>query len=258
LKRLWEAVRETIFLELVPPPFPAEAMSDLPDKPAPSAAVSAFLDRVARLPMVEASGTRGRLMFALDATASREPTWDMACALQVDLFDETARLGGLDVSLVYYRGFNECRAGRWVSDPRALRALMGKVRCAAGRTQIGRILDHARAETAKAKVNALVFVGDRMEEDADALVDRAGRLGLLGVPVFAFLEGEDAVAERSFRQMAKVSGGAFGRFDDGAAAQLRSLLRAVAVYAAGGQRALLDYGERGGEGARLLLAAMKR
>ncbi|MCF8499981.1 MAG: VWA domain-containing protein [Rhodospirillum sp.] len=244
-------------------------MTDLPRETAPPAskppvsktdsAVSAFLEQVARLPAKGAGGLpRGRLLFALVATASREPTWDMACSLQADMFTETAGIGGLDVSLAFYRGFGECKAGPWVSDPRALLSLMGKVRCAAGRTQIGRILDHALSETRKDRVNALVFVGDRMEEDADSLADQAGRLGLLGLPIFPFLEGFDPGAERSFRQIAKVSGGAFCRFDAGAATQLRSLLRAVAIYAAGGRKALEDYGSRGGEGARLLLPSLAK
>ncbi|WP_413203468.1 VWA domain-containing protein [Rhodospirillum sp. A1_3_36] len=229
-------------------------------KPATGASVTAFLDQVAQLP-AKGGGDRlrGRLLFAMDATKSREPTWDMACSLQADMFTETADLGGLDVSLAFYRGFGECKAGPWVSDPRALLGLMGKVRCAAGRTQIGRILDHAQSETRKMRVNALVFVGDRMEEDADLLAEQAGQLGLLGLPVFPFLEGADAQAERSFRDIAKLSGGVFCRFDVGAAAKLRSLLGAVAVYAAGGRKALEHYGAKaGGEGARLLLPALSK
>ena len=52
--------------------------------------------------------------------------------------------------------------------------------------------------------------------------------------------------------MARLSGGACCPFDAGSARQLRELLRAVAVYAAGGQRALEDYSRRtGGEVLRL-------
>ena len=68
-----------------------------------------------------AAGAKGRLVFALDATMSRQPTWDMACALQADMFREAASLGSLDIRLVYYRGFNECRATGWISDTRAAR-----------------------------------------------------------------------------------------------------------------------------------------
>ena len=58
----------------------------------------------------EAGEGRARLIFAMDATASREPTWDRACQVQGQMFLETAALGGLEVQLVYYRGF--ASAGR--------------------------------------------------------------------------------------------------------------------------------------------------
>lgn len=46
------------------------------------------------------------------------------------------------------------------------------------------------------------------------------------------------MAANAFRQIAKVSGGAYAPFDSGAAGALRDLLRAVAVFAAGGRAAL--------------------
>ena len=61
------------------------------------------------------AGKRGRLIFALDATMSRQPTWDSACALQADMFREAASIGGLDIQLVYFRGLSECRASGWVA-----------------------------------------------------------------------------------------------------------------------------------------------
>ena len=63
------------------------------------------------------------------------------------------------------------------------------------------------------KVNALVYVGDSMEEDVDALCARAGELALLGVPVFLFQEGADATAARAFREIARLTKGAYCRFD---------------------------------------------
>ena len=75
-----------------------------------------------------AAGAEGRLVFALDATMSRQPTWDMACALQADMFREAAALGSLDIRLVYYRGFNECRATGWISDSAQLAKLMAQDR----------------------------------------------------------------------------------------------------------------------------------
>lgn len=175
---------------------------------------------------------------------SREPAWDNACQIQGEMFRETALLGGLDVQLVYYRGFGECRASKWVGDPKALLRLMTGVSCRAGHTQIERILSHAKRETGKRKVDALVFVGDAIEENADNLGQIAGELGILGLPVFVFHEGGDPAVRRIFEEIGRLSGGAYCPFDMGSAGQLRELLRAVAVYAAGGRRALLEFGER--------------
>ena len=200
----------------------------------------------------------GRLLFAMDATMSRQPTWDMALALQADMFHAVKAVGGLDVQLVYFRGAGECRASKWVSDPDALAALMTRVTCAGGYTQIGKVLSHARKEAAAKPVNALVYVGDCMEEDVDDLCGRAGELALLGVPVFLFQEGSDARAERAFREIARLTRGAYCAFDAGSAAQLRDLLSAVAVYAAGGRKALEALSSRAsGGGARRLLQQLK-
>ncbi len=199
-----------------------------------------------------AAGARGRLVFALDATMSRQPTWDMACALQADMFREAAALGSLDIRLVYYRGLGECRATRWISDSAELARLMGKIDCRGGNTQIGKVLTEARREATAAGVRAVVFVGDAMEESVDDLCVKAGELGMLKVPVFMFQEGHDATAERAFREIARLSGGAWCRFDPGAAAQLRELLRAAAAYAAGGREALKRLSARESGAARLL------
>lgn len=215
--------------------------------------VDAFLEKLRATPAPASGGRRGRLVFALDATASREPTWDRACQLQGEMFEATAELGGLDVQLVFYRGFRECKASPWVSDSRALLGRMTAVRCLGGQTQIGRILRHAIKETRKQKVGALVFVGDCFEEDIDRVCATAGELGMLGVPAFLFHEGHDPIAERAFRQIARLTGGAYCPFDASSARQLKDLLGAVAVYAAGGHKALADYGRRrGGEAVRLL------
>jgi hypothetical protein len=232
------------------------------EKPAPAAKsdrteIDQFLERARALgPRLD--GKRGRLVFALDATMSREPTWDLACSLQGEMFEEAAAAGGLDVQLVYYRGLHDCRSSKWVSDPKRLGDLMVRIHCEGGNSQIGRVLEHVRKETKTAKVNALVFVGDAMEEGIDALCAIAGELGLLGVPAFMFQEDHDPVTERAFKEIARLSNGAWCRFDAGAAAQLRELLRAAAAYAAGGRLALADLSKRkGGEGAVRLLGQMK-
>jgi hypothetical protein len=221
------------------------------------AEIDAFLAQVRALGPSSAAGRRGRLIFALDATMSRQPLWDQACELQADMFHEAAKVGGLDVQLVYYRGIGECRASRWVSDPRQLADLMTKIACRGGHTQIRKILVHARRETENKRVQALVFVGDAMEEAIDDLAAAAGELGLLGVPAFMFQEGFDPIAERAFREIARLSRGAYCRFNPGAAQQLGELLRAAAAYAAGGLQALENLSAKRSGGATLLLQQMK-
>ncbi len=208
--------------------------------------VDTFLRKVATTPAPATGGERGRLIFAMDATASREPTWDQASRIQAEMFTETAALGGLDIQLCYYRGFMEFDAGPWHADPKSLLKRMTGVFCAAGQTQIARVLRHAIDETRAHKINALVFVGDCMEESGDDVARLAGEMRLLGFPAFVFQEGYDPVAEQAFRHIAKLSGGAYCHFDAGSAQQLRDLLSAVAVYAAGGRPALENFSRRKG------------
>lgn len=234
-------------------------MSDKDQLPAKSqhAEVDAFLDRLKQMPATRPAGGRGRLIFALDATASRGPTWDRACRIQGEMFEATAALGGLDVKLVYYRGFNECKASRWLANAAELHRVMRAVSCLGGETQIERVLAHAIAENQKQRVGALVFVGDAMEENVDRLCQLAGELGIKGVPIFLFHEGDNPIAARAFQQMAKLSHGAYLRFDLASADRLKDLLGAVAVYAAGGYRALAHYGEKKGGDVLRLTAQMR-
>jgi hypothetical protein len=228
--------------------------------PAPASSrpeIAEFIERVHALGPASASDKRGRLIFALDATMSRQPTWDSACALQADMFREAAKTGGLDIQLVYFRGLGECRASGWVAGAEKLAGLMSAIDCRGGHTQIGKVLSHARQEYGKQRVQAMVFVGDAMEEKIDDLCTAAGELGLLGVPVFMFQEGDDSVAENAYREIARLSHGAYCRFDTGAAHQLGELLRAVAAYAAGGIKALADLSARRSDGARKLLAQLR-
>jgi len=217
--------------------------------------IAAFVETAKQTPAPGASG-RGRLIFALDATMSRQPTWDLAQSLQAKMFEAAASLGGLDVQLVYFRGLNECRASNFVSGGRGLSDLMSRIEVRGGETQIRRVLAHARNEARQAKVGALVFIGDAMEENPDALVSLAGELALLGVKAFMFQEGQDFAARQTFGEIARLTGGAYGAFDAGASARLSALLRAAAAYAAGGQAALAREAEAD-PAARLLLSQMR-
>ena len=234
-------------------PAPIQSSHE-PAPPSGRTEVDAFLDRVKTLG--PASG-RGRLIFALDATMSRQPTWDSACKLQADMFREAASTGGLDIQLVYYRGLGECRSSPWIAEPQRLGALMSRIDCRGGHTQIGKILGHAGRENDSRKVAALVFVGDAMEESLDDLCAAAGKLGLHNVRAFMFQEGYDPVCEQAFREIARLTGGAFCRFTPGAAHELAELLRAAAAYAAGGMKALADFEKRHNAGATRLLEQLK-
>jgi hypothetical protein len=237
-----------------PDPVPAPGTTGgAVDATSSASEVAAFL-RQARS---AATGGEGRLIFALDATMSRQPTWDRACALQSEMFAEAAALGGLTVQLVYYRGIAECKASKWVLDGAQLAGLMGRIDCRGGHTQIARILRHARGEALRARVRALVFVGDAMEEKLDDVCAAAGELALTGCPVLAFQEGRDPLAEQALREVARITGGAWCRFDLSAASELRDLLRAAAAYAAGGRAALEDLGRRQGTAAPLLLGQLR-
>lgn len=221
-----------------------------PDKKLPgksgSGEVAAFLNQVARAPVIKAARDRGRLIFAMDATASREPAWDRACHIQGQMFEATASLGGLDIQLCFYRGQGEFSAGPWLHRSTDLQSRMTSVFCRGGITQIQRVLKHALSESRVQKVHALVFIGDCIEEPVDNILQLAGELGMRAVPMFVFQEGSEPVAAKTFREMARLTQGAYCSFDSDSARQLADLLRAVAVYVAGGRHALEDFGKQQG------------
>jgi hypothetical protein len=200
--------------------------------------LDSFLQEVKDLAGGGTGSGRGRIIFALDATMSRQETWDTACKLQAEMFREVAAAGGLDVQLVYYRGDDQCAASRWTGDTKHLTKIMTGLMCRAGHTQLRKVLVHAQKETGLLKVGALIFIGDALEEDEDGLIPEARELGRLGTPAFMFQESDDREVEKVFREIARVTRGAYCRFDPGAARQLAELLRAVAVFAAGGVAAL--------------------
>ncbi len=217
--------------------------------------IAAFVAAARKVPAPASSG-RGRLIFALDATMSRQPTWDLAQTLQAKMFQVAAGLGGLDVQLVYFRGMDECRASNFVSGGQGLAELMSRIEVRGGSTQIRKVLAHALSEAKRARVAALVFIGDAMEENPDRLATLAGQLALLGVKAFMFQEGHDPAAQRAFGEIARLTGGAYSAFDASASARLAALMRAAAAYAAGGHAALAREAGADPE-ARLLLSQMR-
>lgn len=213
---------------------------NLPNKRATATELSRFLQQTQQLPQrTDNSIMRsGRLIFAMDATASRQPSWDRACHIQASMFSATDKLGGIQLQLCHYRGINEFYSSGWLSNSQALMNTMNKVSCAGGYTQLGRVLDHCLAEYAKQPVQAAIIIGDAVEENINSLCVKAGKLGMLGVPLFMFQEGNDHHVSSHFQQMAKLSHGAYAHFDEHSAEQLANLLAAVATYATGGVDAL--------------------
>jgi hypothetical protein len=174
----------------------------------------------------------------MDATASREHCWDMASHQHAAMFTEADKISALSVQLCYYRGFGEFKALPWMSSAGEIKQALLAVNCLGGKTQIAKVLSHALSESRADKVNALVFIGDCVEENPDSLAALAGQLGILNLPLFIFQEGDNPKVGTIFSQLATLSGGAHCQFDQDSAKQLGQLLAAVAVYAAGGKSAL--------------------
>lgn len=188
---------------------------------------------------------------------SRQPTWDKAVHIQGEMFETAADIGGLDMQVAFFRGQGEFRKSPWLASGADLAKRMSRVECRGGLTQIERLLNHTLREAEEGGVDALVYVGDAMEENADHLCARAGELGLRGVRGFFFQEGHDADVAAVYKEMARLSGGAYAAFDMNSAEQLRALLKAVATYAAGGHNALKALHDKGDKAAQRLLPQMK-
>ena len=227
-------------------------MAKPPSRRSTSTEVEKFLQQSRNISTFVAKNPR--LLFAVDATASRQPTWDHASRVQQEMFLAAGRAASLTVQLCYYRGFQQFFASPWLTDSEQLARLMGQVRCEGGHTQIARLLRHAQREHGKVPVRALVFIGDAIEENPDSLCNLAGQCGIRRLPLFMFQEGHDRAVEQTFRSMAKLSGGAYARFDSTSASTLAALLGAVARYATGGHAALEKTTD---DSARLLLQQLK-
>ena len=170
---------------------------------------------------------------------SRQPTWDMALALQADMFHAVKAVGGLDVQLVYFRGAGECRASKWVSDPDAL-ARADDARHLPRRLHADRQGAEARAQRRPAKRRQRARLRRRLHGGGASTI-------CAGAPASwrcwacrcsCSRRARTPAPRRAFREIARLTKGAYCRFDAGSAAQLRELLSAVAVYAAGGRKAL--------------------
>ncbi len=221
--------------------------------PSQSLSVQDFLKKSEQIVPADKKENAGRLLFAMDATASREHAWDMACQIQADMFMSTQEMGALEISLCYYRGYNEFHFMDWTNNAARLRDQMLQVRCLAGHTQIKRTLEHAINTCVKQKIKAVVLVSDSFEEPIDQVGQVAGKLGMLNVPRFVFHEGHDPAAKTAFQHIAQLTNGAYCPFDQNSVSQLKDLLCAVAAFAVGGLSALEKQSQQGSRIAKSLI-----
>ena len=208
----------------------------------------------------ELSASRGRMIFALDATGSRQPTWNLAKSMQRDMLAEAAKIGTLDVALSYFRNSrhdHDMRFSDFTSDPNSLIELMNGIDCEFGPTQIIGMISHALFLHSQEPINAMVYIGDNQEEDDFSFYDMCRRVASSGMKLFIFHELNSETARRDaeiFRKGAELAGGAYMEFSEGSAKELRELLLAVAAFATGGLKAL---GNQNSNAARLLLTQLK-
>lgn len=201
---------------------------------------------------------RARLLFAMDATASREPAWDVAKQITGAMFEAVP--GALDVALAYHGGGKLVEVTPFSPDAKVFLDKVQMVRCRAGVTALNDLLTHATEVT---RLKALIYVGDCFEEDADEALVLAKQLKLKGVRCFMFhdaasgTQGYDVERARTvFEQIAKMTGGALLPFDETAPQMLKALLEAIAYYVVQGMRALQER-SKSLPAARLLLEQMK-
>lgn len=209
--------------------------------PTRTGAVDQFLDKVRNLPPAVRgqSGQYSRIGFIIDATASRQTTWDMASQVQGEMLDTLSGINiPLSLQVLWFRGFQELKKTPWSSDGKKLAQLMSAVSCQAGQTQIERSLREILRQSRQQQIRAAVFIGDCCEEPEKPLLELAGKLALVNTPLFVFQEGHNQTASAVFDKICARSGGAWCQFSQSSPGMLLELLSAVAIFATGGAAAL--------------------
>jgi hypothetical protein len=203
---------------------------------------------------------RGCLGMVIDATASRDASWNAAKKIQRQLFARVSGDNRMVLRLVVMRGGGFKDYG-WHTDGEKLGSLIDRMQTDSGNT---RIVDSLRAfirEPGGHKPAALILVGDCCEEKNADVLNAARELSQNGIRVYAFHEtvggttdrrANNSNAENLFRQVAAITGGAFAKFGNGM--PLADLCNAVAAYCAGGEEALKALGRRGDRAAQQLSA----
>jgi hypothetical protein len=178
---------------------------------------------------------RARLVFAVDATASRSAAWDTARRVTDTLFQ--ALPGQLDVALAVHGGDRVHTFTEFVSDPNVLRDTAAGISCVGGHTKL---IDIMQRTSDARDVKVLLYIGDSFEESIEQAREAADALKARGVRLIVLhdLPGENKAAGDVFADLARRADGLVLPFDAGAAARIREILEAVAVLAVGGVKLL--------------------
>jgi hypothetical protein len=189
-------------------------------------------------PVENGTPPRPRLIFAVDATASREQAW--AAARQVTDTLVKALPGELDVALAVHGGSRVHTFTAFTNNAATLRDRAAGVTCEAGLTRLLPILS---ASVRRPAIRVVVYIGDVFEESLPEGRRLADAMGEQGTKLIVLHDTADPAARRDaemFWDLARRTGGCVLPFDASASSRLRDLLSAVAVYAVGGEKLLRD------------------
>ena len=205
-------------------------------------------------PLTRTTNNEGRIIFGVDATASRAACWRQTRYMQSDMFFSAEKAGeNLSIQLCYYYGAT-FKFTEWQNDAAVLAAKMSDVHCASGNTQIEKLFTHALEENKKKKINALIFVGDSCEENKGNLIHLARQLGNDGVRLFIFHDefrdpsddsSRNSETAQIFSAITDASEGIGAKFNTGAPDVLRDYLKTIAVYATGNSKKFLTFIDNG-------------
>jgi len=193
---------------------------------------------------------RPRLVFAVDATASREATWRSAQQITNKMFGVIP--DALDVALAVHGGGDVHTFTAFSADVGEFGKRAAAVTCRSGTTRLGDIMTRTLEAGG---VRVMSYIGDAFEEDVDEVLDLAARFRLRGIQAVMLADGADGDTLAVFEQIAERTGGAVLDFRSGDLDLMGELLAGVASLAIGGRR-LLE--AQTTAGARLLITHLAR
>lgn len=213
--------KTSVALDRIRNATPAKKIASVPSKAALRAAA--------------VSERRPRLVFGIDATASREPAWEAAKKITDSLF--TTLPGELDVALAVHGGGVVSMFSAFSSDVQRFRDLAAGVSCRAGHTQLVPLMQRTREHP---DVKVFLYIGDCFEESEEEAYEAADALKARGIRAVMLHDASsgDMAARRVFEEIAKRTGGVCLDFYGGDRQAMKNIFEAVAVLAVGGIKLL--------------------